>query len=659
MSAEALRAQAGQLFQAGRLAESRAALQALLAQCPGDAATLNALGVVALQLEGGAAALPWFNRSLAALPQQAKALANRALCHLALEKLAAALADFDAALALEPHRADLLADSAALLARLGQPQAAMARYDRALTLAPQNPTATAGRASLLRQLGRAAEAIPLWQALLASQGARPELLANLATAQEAAGQRADAAASWDQAAVATPAPPLARGHAWYLRRQLCDWGAEPAASQALQAALARGEAPLTPFACLSLTDDPALQRRAAEADAALTPQPPPLAAPRGYAHRRLRIAYLSADFRDHALSRLMASTIAAHDRDGFEVLGVALDPPPADDPLRPRIAAACDRFLEAGALDDAAVAAWLRAAETDIAIDLNGATGMGRPGVLARRPAPAQASYLGFPGGSGAPWMDWLLADAIIAPAAERPHYREAVLALPGCFQANEPAGPLPTPPSRVALGLPAEGFVFCCLNAHHKLGPADFALWLGLLAAVPGSVLWLLGGVPGVEANLRAAAVAAGVAPERLCFTGRLPYEQHIARMAAADLFLDTLPFNGGATVSDALRAGLPVLTSPGRAFAGRMAASLLAALGLPELVAPDRTAYAALGMALAQQPARLAALRSRLAEARRSAPLFEPTRIARQLEAAYRRMAEFTAAGLPAASLDLAEAP
>lgn len=655
--AEALRAAAMAHFKAGRLAESRAALLALLQARPNDAAAANSLGVIALQQGQPQEALPWFDRSLAAQPNQAKVLANRVLCHLALDAPEPALRDAEAALALDPTRTDLLADSAALLLRLGRKDAALARYEQALQREPRNLAAASGRASVLLALGRAAEAVAAWDAVLATHGETAVLRQNRANALAEAGRREEAVADWDRALALDPALPLLAGHAWYTQRQRCDWRQDAERSAAIRAALKRGQAAITPFAALSLTGSAAEQLQAQRLDAALTPAQKPLANPRGYGHRKLRIAYVSADFRDHPLGRLMLGVLRGHDRGAFQVIGLATDAKPATDALRPQLAAACDQFIEAAALSDAALAQWLRQSEVDIAIDLTGATKLGRPGLFARRPAPVQVTYLGYPGGSGAPFMDYLVADAVVVPPAQRAHYAETLILLPDCFQANEPAGPLPRPTPRAQLGLPGQGFVFCCLNASHKLGPEDFALWLDLLRQVPGSVLWLLGGA--AEPRLRAEAAAAGLAPDRLRFAGWASHAEHLQRLAAADLALDTRPFNGGASTSDALRAGLPVLTWPGEAYAARMSASLLTCLGLEELIAPDAAAFRATALVLARDAARLAALRARLAAARATAPLFDTARFTRHLEAGYIAAVRRAAAGERPADLAVDRLP
>jgi len=287
----------------------------------------------------------------------------------------------------------------------------------------------------------------------------------------------------------------------------------------------------------------------------------------------------------------------------------------------------------------------LRNGEFDIAIDLKGHTEGARPGILAHRPCPVQAGYLGYPGTIAAPWLDYIIADALVLPFSDQAFYSEKIVHLPHCYQVNDSTRVIATEtPTRRAAGLPAEDFVFCCFNAAWKITPAVFDVWMRLLATVPGSVLWLLEDNAVMPGHLCAAAVARGIEPARLVFAPRLPSAEHLARHRLADLFLDTLPYNAHTTASDALWAGLPVLTSLGTQFDGRVAASLLQAVGLPELVTHNIADYEALALALAQDPTRLAGLRARLAANRLSSPLYDTDRFRTAIEAAYLHMMEIS---------------
>jgi predicted O-linked N-acetylglucosamine transferase (SPINDLY family) len=323
--------------------------------------------------------------------------------------------------------------------------------------------------------------------------------------------------------------------------------------------------------------------------------------------------------------------------------------------MRTRLESAFDRFIDVSALSDRAIAEAMAAAEIDIAIDLKGYTLDGRPGILAHRGAPVQASFLGFPGGLGATYVDYVVADSIVAPPEHQPFYAEKIIRLPRSYQPNS-TRIASAPPTRGALGLPDDAFVFCSFNNAFKLTPDVFAIWMRLLRTVEASVLWLYADAATAR-NLRNAGEAAGIDPSRLIFAAHAPQAEHLARLACADLFLDTLPYNAHTTASDALWAGLPVLTLRGDTFAGRVAASLLSAADAPDLIATSAAEYEALAQEFAGNRARQAEIRTRLRASRASAPLFDIARFTRNLESAYVTMAERAAAGLPPQPFDVAD--
>lgn len=359
---------------------------------------------------------------------------------------------------------------------------------------------------------------------------------------------------------------------------------------------------------------------------------------------RLRIGYASADFHDHATLHLMAGLFEAHDRGRFEIHAYSWG---VDDgsAYRARARAAIEHFHDVRGLGHDAVAQRIADDAIDILVDLKGYTGESRPEVFALRPAPVQVNWLGYPGTMGAGFIDWMIADAVLVPPGAEAGYAERVMRLPGSYQANDRLQPIAgQPSSRARWGLPEDAFVFACFNKHHKIERATFAAWLRILAAAPRSVLWLLGG-PGEQALTRAAQ-AAGVDPRRIVFADKAPKPEHLERHRAADLFLDTRTYNAHTTASDALWGGLPVLTSPTDAFAGRVAASLLHAAGLPELVLQDGASYERTAVALAHDPRRMAELRAKLAANLATAPLFDTARFARGLEEAYAALAPARAA-------------
>jgi predicted O-linked N-acetylglucosamine transferase (SPINDLY family) len=376
--------------------------------------------------------------------------------------------------------------------------------------------------------------------------------------------------------------------------------------------------------------------------------------PGKWTHDKIRVAYLSADYHSHATAYLIAELIELHDRARFETIGVSfgLDDGSA---IRKRLAGAFDRFLDVRAKSDREIAALLATLKVDIAVDLKGYTQDSRPDILSFRPAPIQAQWLGYPGTLGADFIDYVIADETVAPFEHAPFYSEKIIQLPGCYQVNDRKRAITArTPSRQEAGLPETGFVFCCFNNSFKILPPVFDVWMRLLQEVPGSVLWLLQDNAGAETNLRSAAAARGVNPARLIFAGRAKLEDHLARHRLADLFLDTLPYNAHTTASDALWTGLPVVTCQGNAFAGRVAASLLKAVGLPELVTQNLADYEALALRLAGDPAMLQGIRATLEANRLDHPLFDTDRFRRGIEAAYQRMWETWQRGEPAQIAD-----
>jgi predicted O-linked N-acetylglucosamine transferase (SPINDLY family) len=351
---------------------------------------------------------------------------------------------------------------------------------------------------------------------------------------------------------------------------------------------------------------------------------------------RLRIGYASADFHDHATLHLMAGLFEAHDRERFEIHAYSwgIDDGSA---YRARARAAIEHFHDVRDLGHDAVAQRIADDGIDILVDLKGYTGESRPEVFALRPAPVQVSYLGYPGTMGAPFIDWMIADPVLVPPGAEAGYAERVLGLPATYQPNDRLQRISDRAStRAQWRLPEDAFVFACFNKHHKIERATFAAWMRILAAAPRAVLWLLGG-HGARALARAAQ-AAGIDPRRIVFADKAPKPEHLERHRIADLFLDTRTYNAHTTASDALWAGLPVLTWPTDAFAGRVAASLLHAMELPELVMPDGAAYERTAVELARDPSRLAALRAKVAANRLATALFDTQGLALSLEDAYR---------------------
>jgi predicted O-linked N-acetylglucosamine transferase (SPINDLY family) len=401
---------------------------------------------------------------------------------------------------------------------------------------------------------------------------------------------------------------------------------------------------VAPFVLLGYRDDPALLLQCARnyINDKLPAPPVPLWAGETWRHDRLRVAYVSSDFRSHAMAYMVGEMLETHDRTRFEIIGVSHGADDGSD-IRKRLIAAFESFHDLPEMDDRQIARFLRDREIDIAVDLQGYTGDQRPGIFARRPVPIQASYLGYPATMGTRFIDYVIADKIVAPFAQRQFYAESIVHLPDCYVVSDRKRRIaPHPPTRHEMGLPEHGFVFCCFNNTWKFTPVLFEIWMRLLRKIEGSVLWLGGDNEGAKRNLRREARQRGVDPSRLVFADRISGELHLARHHLADLFLDTLPYNAHSTASDALRTGLPVLTCMGTSFPSRVAASQLHAIGIPELIVPTLEAYEALALKLARDPVLLAEIKAKLLKNRDTQPLFDTPRFTRGIEAAYRTMWE-----------------
>ena len=534
-------------------------------------------------------------------------------------------------------------------AELGRLDDSALAYSRAVALAPDLVPARVNLGLILERLGRVQEAVQTWQADVGLVAQRELLLNQLGRFFEGARELA-VAEDWLRLSLLVNAQqPDVIQHWAHLRSKQCRWPvlAPPVGARCSAQDLLDGAGP---FASIALTDDPVqildnTGRWLSARGLATKPLP---SVRRRFAGpwqgldvgRKLRVAYASADLHHHATGMLMVGVFEAFDRAGFEQVAFSWGPDDGSS-LRARLVAAFDEWHEVAHLSDAALADLIRAREIDILVDLKGLTQYARPAVFAQRLAAVQVNYLGYPGSLPLPEMDYILADRVVVPDGLVSFYAEAVVRLPGSYQPNDALRVIsPVTPSRAELGLPEAGFVFCSFNSNYKITPDVFAIWMRLLQQVPGSVLWLIRSHAQAESNLRGHAQAAGVDPARLVFSAVVPIADHLARHVHADLFLDTFPCGAHTTASDALWAGLPVLTRAGRSFASRVAASLVCAAGLPELVVEDAAGYEALALALARDGARLLALRRRLAAGRALCALFNTGAYARDLAVAFRCM-------------------
>ncbi len=568
-------------------------------------------------------------------------------------------------------------------------QGDLARAEQLLRSALRSSPGHAGAASnlgmVLAARGRMGEAVELLRRAVDIDPAHAGARINLAALLHQGGGIPEAVLHLREALAVEPDNHTARANLWKPLMDLCDWPAIAAEVERIKGEAERATSPdttmetaagtttgtagwaagIAPFESLLLPFTPQFQLQVARHHAAhyaamadtASGKPGVDSAPRrgpspsrgnrrpperDAAKQYLRIGYLSADFHDHATAHLSAGLYAAHDRARFEVCAysIGLDMALAHGEgaaYRRRIAAGCDRFVDLSTLSAQGAARRIASDGIDILIDMKGYTGGSRPEILARRPAPMQVSFLGYPGTMGADFIDYLIADRVVIPPGAERWYSEVPVYMPGSYQVNDNTQDIADAPSRHALGLPEHEVVFCCFNQLYKTEPVVFGAWMRILSGVPGSVLWLQSGHAVAEERLRAAARAAGIDPARLIFAGYAPKATHLARLAQADLFLDTHVVNAHTTASDALWAGVLLLTWPGESFASRVAASLLTAIGLPECVANGIADYERLAVELALDPQRRQALRERLRANRSTKPLFDTQGYVRALEEQY----------------------
>ena len=589
-------------------------------------------------------ALASYDAALAINPGAANARANRGNALRELGRYEEALASYDESLAIRPDNVIALTNRGNVLNDLKRPLEALASYDKALSFQPNDTKALGLRGNTLKQLQRFEEAFASYGKALKIDPDDPEILCNRGVALMDGRHYELAAADFAASARIDPERAYVLGQWNHCLRHCCDWSASGEVAEKITAAIRAGKRADFPFSFLSVSDTASDQRLCAEIYVRdKVPGPfPPLWQGEVYGHDRLRLVYMSSDFREHAIAQLTAGLFENHDRSRFETYAVSLSPDEPSD-IRARVLAAFDHVIQVHDKGDAEVARLIREVEADVLIDLNGHTDGGRPAILARRPAPAQVSYIGLAGTMGASFVDYVIADPVLVEPGEERHFVEAVVRMPETYLVNDDNRPMPTAtPTRAEAGLPETGFVFCSFNNAYKITSEVFGAWMRLLRQVEGSVLWLLSANAAAVRNLRREAEAAGVDPDRLVFAPRATPEDHLARHRLADLFLDTLPYNAHTTASDALWAGLPVVTRRGGAFAGRVAASLLGAIGLPELVTDTLADYEALALKLATDKDALAAIRDKLARNRETQPLFDTKRTTRLLESAFVTMTE-----------------
>lgn len=645
------------LQQLQRFEQAWRGCEEVLALQPNFVNALFTRGALLGSLQRYEEALAAYDRCLQLAPGHADAHNNRGALLLGMQRPEEALAAFDAAIRLAEHSPGAMTNRGVALSRLNRLEEAERAFALATTLEPHNHEAHLSRANVLRKLQRTEESLQCLDTVIKLRPDGADALLSRAETLTELSRYAEAAGCIIKLATLLPQKDYAIGLRVYLQSVLCDWEGYSANARQLVEAVRAGKRAAYPFNFLSVSDSAAAQLRCART---FVKERYPAAAPlyqgESYQHNRIRVAYLSADLRDHPVATLLAGVLELHDRERFELIGLALRPA-EDSAMGRRIRAVFDEFIQVDQLPAAEIASLIRAREVDVLIDLMGFTSFCRTEVLALRPAPAQVSWLGFPGTLGASYIDYLLADSFVVPRSRCADYAEKIVWMPDCFQPNDRLQQLAHGlPVRSDYGLPETGVVFCSFNNQYKLTPGLFEVWMRVLREAPASVLWIFTDEQTAFENLCREAIRHGVEPGRLVAAARVPYAEHLARMHCADLYLDTFPFNGGTSTSDALRAGLPVLTLTGEAFAARMAGSLLNTLGLTELVTSNIDAYAKIAIELGRNPTALSDLRLRVTTSAARSALFDTGRFCRHLERAFSFMRERSQRREPPASFCVA---
>jgi predicted O-linked N-acetylglucosamine transferase (SPINDLY family) len=662
-----------------RFEEALESYEQALRVAPDDTETLNNRGVALHALRRFDEAIASYQRALKVKPSYADALYNKGISLHELKRYEEALASYEQALTLRPDYCDALIvhgntlqelkrygealssyeqalsvqpDHVGVLNNRGNSQKelkryeeALASYERALTIRPDYFDALNNRGTVLQELRCFEEALADYERALVARPDSAEVLYNRGGVLCELKRYDEALVSYDRAQTIMPDQKFLAGNRFSTKMFLCDWNNFTNECEYLVTAVQAGRPVVPPFTLLAIPSSVEDHLKCAQIFSAYKHPDSAERIWRGerYSHDRIRVAYISADFRDHPVAHLLAELFERHDRARFETIAISLG---LDDQseMRTRLKGVFERFIDVRNKSDAEVAGLMRELEVDIAVDLMGFTAGARPAILAFRAAPIQVNYLSYPGIVGTDFIDYILADRFVIPEEQRELFSEPVVYLPDTYLGYDTKRKISERiPARAELGLPETGFVFCAYNNSYKIMPAVFDIWMRLLRAIEDSVLWLTSTSAGTETNLRREAAARDIDPSRLIFASYMPrVEDHLARYRAADLFLDTLPFNAQTTACDALWVGLPMVTRLGETFVGRVAASVLSAVGLPELITHSAEEYEALALKLARNPALLGEIKAKLKRNRASYPLFDSARFTRHIEAAYTTMWE-----------------
>ena len=628
-----------------RLDEALASYDKAISINHGHADAYYNRGIVLQELQRLDEALASYDKAISINPNHAASYSNRGNALKELQRLDEALVSYDKAISINPNYADACSNRGITLQKLHRLDEALASYDKAISVNPNYADAYSNRGNALKELQRLGEALASYDKAISINPDHAAYHSNRGTALHELHRFDEAITHFAKALSLKPASDWVSGQLLYTKMKICDWSNLANSIDDISKKVMANEKAVPPFALLAMNDHALLHKKSAEIfiqseypiNSTLGPIP-------AYAKKeKIRVAYFSADFRNHAVAFLTAELFELHDRDKFEVFAFSLQKAPIRDEMNLRLRRGFDRYIDVENMSDPEIALLARELEVDIAIDLTGLTQYSRAGIFSYRTAPIQVNYLGYCGTLGADYVDYIIADKSLIPTDSQSCYSEKVVYLPNSFQVNDRKRLISDRQfTRQELGLPENGFVYCCFHNNYKILPATFDSWMRILKAVEGSVLWLFQDNPWVVDNLKNEALNYGVEACRLIFAERMPLSEHLARHRLADLFLDAFPCNAGTTASDALWARLPVLTLMGRSFASRMGASLLNAIGLPELITNTQEEYETLAIELAMNPEKLAEIKLKLENNRLTTPLFDTPLFTKHLEAAYHQMME-----------------
>ena len=614
------------------------------------------LGFIQSMLGDINSALRSYNSALAINPNDTDSLVNKGIILNKLKRHDEAIAQYDKALSVNPSCAEAWSNKGVSLDEMRRYEEAITHYDKALSLNPSYIEAWLNKGNVFTELKRYEEALSNYDMVLRLDSTYLEGWSNRAEALNLMKRHEESAESYLKALEVNPNGDYLLGRAHHQMMLTCNWADYKNITEQIFERIGRGEKAAEPFGLQGISGSEGILKKCAEIYSNdKFPKLGDRTNIKKYDHKKIRIGYLCGEFRTQATTVLMARIWELHNKDRFEIY--AFDNGWSDDSdYRHRIEEAFTGIYDISRMSDLEATTLIKSKEIDILVNLNGFFGLARQGIFSYRASPIQVNYLGFPGTIGTDYIDYIIADKIVIPPDSQQYYSENVVYLPNSYQANDDKKKFSSRKfTRAQLALPEKGFIFCCFNNTYKITPATFDGWARIMERVEGSILWLLANSQIVKDNLIKEALARGISADRIVFSESLELSDHLARHDLADLFLDNLPYNAHTTASDALWAGLPVLTLVGDSFAGRVTASLLNAIELPELITQNQEEYEALAIKLANNSQMLAAIKQKLDKNRLTTPLFNSAQFARHLEQAYTKMYERYQSDLPADSMTI----